>query len=245
MTTAAAQFSPAVQSRLNRLMYVGSLTEANAQARGGRLIATAHGAEGAADHLKLHLVVDPTNTVRDARFTSNAQGELLAAYDAMCELAIGKPLVEAATISPKVVEAHLRLGGEAGSGVPAFPLTLDADQPFYVLRKAAERLHPPGAQAPAQAAKPFDDCGLFEKVRRIEQVLDDHVRPALASDGGGLDLVDLQGRELAVQYHGACGSCSSSIGGTLQFIQDSLNNHLATTLVVKVSGMDEEAPFAL
>jgi len=80
--------------------------------------------------------------------------------------------------------------------------------------------------------------GLFEKVRRIEGILDQHIRPALASDGGGLDLVDLKGDELMVQYHGACGSCSSSIGGTLQFIQDSLNNHLGTTLQVKVAGVE-------
>jgi Fe-S cluster biogenesis protein NfuA len=78
-------------------------------------------------------------------------------------------------------------------------------------------------------------------------VLDQHVRPALASDGGGLDLVDLKNDDLFVQYHGACGSCSSSVGGTLQFITDSLNNHLAAKLAVHVSGMDEEAaaPFPL
>ncbi len=72
-------------------------------------------------------------------------------------------------------------------------------------------------------------------MRRIEGVLDTHVRPALASDGGGLDLVDLKDDDLFVQYHGACGSCSSSIGGTLNFIQDSLNNHLQTRLAVRVT----------
>jgi Fe-S cluster biogenesis protein NfuA len=54
--------------------------------------------------------------------------------------------------------------------------------------------------------------------------------------------VDLKGDDLYVQYHGACGSCSSSIGGTLQFITDSLNNYLGTALAVKVTGMDEEGP---
>ena len=109
-----------------------------------------------------------------------------------------------------------------------------------MLQKALERFTP-AAPKPADL-KPFADCGLFERVKRIEQVLDAHVRPALASDGGGLDLVDLKHDDLFVQYHGACGSCSSSVGGTLQFIQDSLNNHLAATLAVHVSGMDEESP---
>ena len=105
-----------------------------------------------------------------------------------------------------------------------------------MLRKAAERIQAPTGPAPTgTAALPWPDCGLFEKVRRIETVLDAQVRPALASDGGGIDLVDLKDDELWVQYHGACGSCSSSIGGTLQFIQDSLNNHLGTALQVRVS----------
>jgi Fe-S cluster biogenesis protein NfuA len=85
---------------------------------------------------------------------------------------------------------------------------------------------------------PWSEVGLFEKVRRIEAVLDAYVRPALASDGGGIDLIDLTGDELYVQYRGACNSCSSSIGGTLTFIQDSLNSHLATNLTIKVSGAE-------
>nr|MBA3708242.1 NifU family protein [Planctomycetota bacterium] len=140
------------------------------------------------------------------------------------------------------VDAHLGQGASAA----ALHLTADADQPFYVLTKAAERMTAKpsdGAAAPAAgasvaAALPWADIGLFEKVRRIEAVLDQHVRAALASDGGGIDLVDLKENDLFVQYHGACGSCSSSIGGTLQFIQDSLNNHLATQLQVKVMGAE-------
>ena len=37
----------------------------------------------------------------------------------------------------------------------------------------------------------------------------------MAADGGGLDLVDLKDDDLDMQYLGACGSCSSSVGGTL------------------------------
>ena len=234
-----AQSSPAVEARLKRLGHVGDFTDANAQARGCTLITTEHGAQNAPDHLRLYLVLDVQGVVRDARFRSPATGDLLAAYDAMCELAVGKPLTEVATITPQQVDTLLR----AGSPDPAIPLTADADVPFYVLRKAAERTTP--AAARPVDAKGFADCGLFEKVKRIEQVLDEHVRPALASDGGGLDLVDLKGNDLFVQYHGACGSCSSSVGGTLQFITDSLNNHLAAALAVHVSGMDEEAPFSI
>ena len=235
---ATATPSAAVEARLKRLSFVGDFTPANAQARGCTLISTEHGAQNAPDHLTLHLVVDPQGIVKDARFRSAATGELLAAYDAMCELTLGKSVNEAALVTPRAVESLLR----GSSSEPAIPLTLDADQPFYVLRKAAERFTP--APRPADQ-KAFAECGLFERVKRIEGVLDQHVRPALASDGGGLDLVDLKGNDLFVQYHGACGSCSSSVGGTLTFIKDSLNNHLAANLEIHVSGMDEEAPLSL
>ena len=236
----SASPSPAVAARLTRLAFVGEFTEDQATARGCRLIASEHGAAGAADQIRLQLLVDKTGTVRDARFISPAQGDLQAAYDAMCEVAIGLPLADAARISPRRVDDHLR----GGDPTPALPLAFDADTPFYVLRKALERWQGAASAAPA-VEKPFAEVGLFERVKRIESVLDMHVRPALASDGGGMDLVDLKGDELFVQYHGACGSCSSSIGGTLQFVQDSLNNHLAANLTVRVTSIEDEMPFSV
>ncbi len=231
--------SDAVRTRLAALRFPGELTDADAAAHGCRLITATHGADAAPEHVKLTLLVDAGGLVADARFRSNATGELLAAYDAMTEMLLGGMLVDAATISPRRVEAFLRGSGSE----PAIPLALDADTPFYVLTKAAQALERPKGATVTADQLPWVDIGLFEKVRRIETVLDQHVRPALASDGGGIDLVDLQNDELMVQYHGACGSCSSSIGGTLTFIQDSLNSHLGTVLRITVSQLEtEEAP---
>jgi len=237
--------SPIIQ-RLAQLRFQGTLTAAEATAQGATLVATSHGAETAADHIQLALLVDAQGVVRSARYTTTASGELLALYDGMSELTIGQPLAGLGTITPR--QAANLLCNAAGGADGGIVLGADADVPFYVLTKAAERGL---GKAPAESASlagdgsavlPWSEVGLFEKVRRIEGVLDQHVRPALASDGGGMDLVDLKADELFVQYHGACGSCSSSIGGTLQFVQDSLNNHLGTALQVKVSGVDEAGP---
>lgn len=242
MSTVASP-SPAVAARLAHLRQQGAISADEAAARGGRLVATEHGGTSAADHVALALLVSPQDLVLDAKVATQAQGDLLAAYDVMAELCLGRRLAELGQITPRQVDAHLRAGGDA----PAIPLTLEADQPFYVLRKAAERAQgaAPAAPVPASADLPFAQAGLFEKVRRIEAVLDAYVRPALASDGGGLDLVDLRGDALQVMYHGACGSCSSSVGGTLQFIQDSLANHLGHPIRVEVMSIDEEPPFAV
>jgi len=54
---------------------------------------------------------------------------------------------------------------------------------------------------------------------RINQVLDEKVRPGLAGDGGGLEIIGLNDKKLLIRYQGACGSCPSSIGGTMMAIE--------------------------
>jgi Fe-S cluster biogenesis protein NfuA len=60
-----------------------------------------------------------------------------------------------------------------------------------------------------------------EQVRfeRINELLDEQVRPYLQGDGGDLYVVALKGNTLEVHYQGACGSCPSSISGTLAGIE--------------------------
>lgn len=58
-----------------------------------------------------------------------------------------------------------------------------------------------------------------EKLSRINQVFDERIRPGLAGDGGGIEIIDFDGNTLSVAYHGACGSCPSAIGGTLNVIE--------------------------
>ena len=232
--------SPAAANRLQHLRFRGAFSQADAATHGCTLVASDHGAAGTADHIELTMLVDSAGVVRDARFASPAEDVRLVVSDVLCELAVGRMLVDAAQLTPRMVEARLR--ALAGAAEPVLPLGSDADTPFYVMRKALERHQAPAAGSGGVRGLPWTEIGLFEKVRRIEAVLDAHVRPALASDGGGLDLVDLKGDDLHVQYQGACGSCSSSVGGTLQFIQDSLNNHLGTRLAVKVASLEMEAP---
>jgi NFU1 iron-sulfur cluster scaffold homolog, mitochondrial len=61
-----------------------------------------------------------------------------------------------------------------------------------------------------------------EILARINQVLDENVRPALAGDGGGLEIMGYDNFVLNVHYQGACGSCPSSTAGTLFAIQNLL-----------------------
>jgi NFU1 iron-sulfur cluster scaffold homolog, mitochondrial len=65
-----------------------------------------------------------------------------------------------------------------------------------------------------------------EKLARINELLDMRVRPGLAGDGGGLEVVDFDGSTLEISYHGACGFCPSSTGGTLNYIESLLQDEV-------------------
>ncbi|MBI4912536.1 MAG: NifU family protein [Acidobacteria bacterium] len=73
----------------------------------------------------------------------------------------------------------------------------------------------------AEGAKPAGppDEAADEKLRKIHEVLDSRIRPGLAGDGGGLEVLDFDGTTLRISYQGACGSCPSSGTGTLRYIE--------------------------
>jgi len=56
------------------------------------------------------------------------------------------------------------------------------------------------------------------RLAAIRELLDQKIRPALMMDGGDLQIVGLEGNVLTIRYFGACGSCPSSLAGTLSAI---------------------------
>lgn len=73
-----------------------------------------------------------------------------------------------------------------------------------------------------------------EKAAIIDSLFDEIIRPALANDGGGLELLAIEGNDVKIKYQGACGTCPSSTGGTLAAIQRALQNYLDPELVVSI-----------
>lgn len=74
-----------------------------------------------------------------------------------------------------------------------------------------------------------------QKTLIIEAILDQAIRPALANDGGGLDVLHVEGNVVKVHYQGACGSCPSSTTGTLQYIQSFLRETLHEEILVEAN----------
>ena len=59
-----------------------------------------------------------------------------------------------------------------------------------------------------------------ERLERINVLLDERIRPSLQNDGGDLHVMGLAENYLSIHYQGACGSCPSSIAGTLKGIEN-------------------------
>ncbi len=64
------------------------------------------------------------------------------------------------------------------------------------------------------------------KIVQINELLDERIRPYLASDGGWLEVLELEDQTLKIRYEGACGSCPSSLTGTLMAIENMIKEEI-------------------
>lgn len=72
------------------------------------------------------------------------------------------------------------------------------------------------------------------EIQKINIILDRTIRPALQADGGDVEVVKIIKNEVQIIYQGACGGCPSALTGTLQAIENILQNELDNSKI-KVS----------
>jgi len=96
-----------------------------------------------------------------------------------------------------------------------------------LLKKLAEpiRSAPASEHAPIPEAAPVIP-GENPLLDKVNEILDLKVRPGLAGDGGGLEIIGLHDKKLMIRYQGACGSCPSSLAGTLYAIEHMLKQEV-------------------
>ncbi|EHT7405486.1 iron-sulfur cluster assembly scaffold protein [Campylobacter coli] len=83
----------------------------------------------------------------------------------------------------------------------------------------------------------FDEMTVVGQLKAVEAVLDAEIRPMLHSDGGDLEVIDIQKAEGAaidvyIRYLGACSGCSSGSGATLYAIETILQEELSPNIRV-------------
>ncbi len=166
---------------------------------------------------------EPTPNPRAVKFILD--GRILASgsrhYDRAPEPG-AEPLAEA-LFAVKAVRS-VYLSGDFLTVESADPTAWDSIR--LAVEAAAAGLRP--AEAVSGGAAAAGD----ERLARIHRILDERVRPHLAGDGGGLQVLGLEGDDLMIRYEGACGGCPHAMMGTLHAIQNLLRSEISPDLNV-------------
>jgi len=72
-----------------------------------------------------------------------------------------------------------------------------------------------------------------QKIKLIEQVLNEEIRPILIADGGNVELFDVSGDRVSIVLQGACGDCPSSTATVKYAIEAKLRDRVSPTLTVE------------
>jgi NFU1 iron-sulfur cluster scaffold homolog, mitochondrial len=78
-------------------------------------------------------------------------------------------------------------------------------------------------------ATPIEDDPLLQQVAKV---LAETILPALAADGGGLEIIGRHDKQVMIRYQGACSTCPASMTGTLMALEGILQKDVDPEIVV-------------
>src|SRR5918993_3368118 len=130
--------------------------------------------------------------------------------------ALGRALFEVGDVASvfymdKMITVEKRDEADWDELLPRLAVPIRAAEAVTVERSAAAAAGVGGALGALMSDDP--------RLIRINEILDERIRPALAGDGGWLEVLGLKDDTLTIRYQGACGSCPSSLSGTLVGIE--------------------------
>lgn len=76
----------------------------------------------------------------------------------------------------------------------------------------------------------FDKMTIVQRIKAVDTVIDEYIRPMLVMDGGNMEIIDIKENlpyyDIYIRYLGACGSCASGTTGTLYAIESTLKQKI-------------------
>lgn len=241
-----ARYSKKLATKIEKPRNAGFFTKESADERGMRL---AEGSEGTIEDgniVCLYWLVDKEDgVIVDAKFQVLGQTAVIGAAEIACDLLIGKNYDQAKRISADLIDKQAR----DKTDEPAFPQETAAHLNLVLeaIEKAAEQCTDlPLPAAYVAPPTPLDIGEIREggypgwegltteqKLSVIEEVVDQDIRPYIALDGGGIEVLNfMHDKEVIISYKGNCTSCFSSIGATLSYIQQVIRAKVHPELVV-------------
>jgi NifU-like protein len=84
----------------------------------------------------------------------------------------------------------------------------------------------------AKAEKEPKQLTTLQKIKLIEETIENQIRPALRTDGGDIELVDVDGNTVKVSLKGTCASCAASQFTLTDFVAQKLKEFVTPELMV-------------
>ncbi|MBL7139936.1 MAG: Fe-S cluster assembly protein NifU [Planctomycetes bacterium] len=100
------------------------------------------------------------------------------------------------------------------------------------IMKIIERMHGSSPEHAAKVRQRQEPMTNLERIRRIQQIIEDDIRPMLQADGGDLELVDIDGRHVKVALRGHCAWCRAKDFTLKGAVEDRLRELVDPEIVV-------------
>jgi NFU1 iron-sulfur cluster scaffold homolog, mitochondrial len=149
------------------------------------------------------------------------------------EEASGIIMIESLFSLPEVLQVHVFdnvMTVTFKEGAPVEKLVGDVE----AILKTRLPVHDPDFLMPSEREAKVKKTHLSPEMQQIDEILDRTIRPGLQADGGDLDILSYENHVLTINYQGACGTCPSSMYGTLDAIQSILQNEFDPALQVMI-----------
>ncbi len=240
------RYSKKLSGKIDNPRSSGVFTKAESDARDVRLVEGTEGRVEDGNCVRLYWLLDKNDgSIVDAKFQVYGQTALIGAAEAACELLIGKNYDQARRITADLIDKQVRDKADE----PAFPketyphLNLVLGAIEYAADQCTDLPLPDSYVAPPVPMEigeilpggypGWSELTLKKKLAVIEEVLDRDIRPYIALDAGGVQVLNLlNDKELVIAYQGSCTSCYSSIGTTLSYIQQIMKARVHPGIVV-------------
>lgn len=214
----------------------GLLTKEEADERDVRFAFGEEGSLHDGNYIKFTWYVDKDDgAIIDVKYQVFGQTALIGAAEIACELMAGRNYDQARRITADLIDKTVR-DKESEEAFPkeTYPhinLVLSA---IDVCAEKCTDLPLPELYISMPAPRDIGDVleggypgymelPLKKKLALLEEVLDRDVRPYIALDAGGVEVINLlNNTEVIIAYTGSCTSCYSSVGTTLSYIQQVL-----------------------
>ncbi|MGC1878108.1 MAG: NifU family protein [Rhabdochlamydiaceae bacterium] len=237
-------YSKKLVHKIENPRHGGFFLDEEAKVRGMRLVACKQGDLKKGSVVALYFLIDESDgVIADAKFQVFGPSPLIGAAEVACEILIRKNYDQARRLTADLIDKQVR----DKNGIAAFP-----EETFAHLNLVIDAIEQAAEQCvdipldEAEVSTPLETKGedgegypgwnllnREQKIGVIEEVISTEIRPYIELDAGGVQIVDLiHDRELIIAYEGACSSCHSATGATLNAIQEILRAKVDKTLLV-------------